>query len=635
MKTVARILLLTFTFTTIASPVPGAAAVQGSQYIVVLKKATEEPDLAKYGGQKQNQWMDRLVVRVPDQSLEQLKADPRVLYVQRLLAPGETPPDSPATFGPVAMNATVGEPSAEASTDPNWSSGTYKYDGAGNVINIGANYYVYDQLSRLRHATLPGTTAHDIYRYDSFGNLYERETTLGGGTSWTYIPVSGSSNRLTNAQYDGVGNLLSGGGTPHFFKWDPFRMMIEQSGSFGYQQYYVYTADDQRIGTFNNGQGVWKWTPRDLGGLVVREYESGNYPGAAWMWVEDFVHRDAFVAASVREAAEGGRRHYHLDHLGTPRLVTNAAGQAVSRHDYTPYGLEITSIRQEQARGYRREAPLRFTGHERDFNGGTWSENTDYTDYMHARYYRPGQARFLTVDAGEPDVRKPRTWNRYSYAHNNPLRYIDPDGNIPVETAIDVISFSASFYSMVTAPSWANAGYLLWDAASIFIPYAPGSWVAKVGKIGHAGLKAAGIIKPLTKAETVINNALIKEGVGLLGQGDDSVRQVLGMKSTEKAADFLGVTKNGTFKIVEGKGTDMDSAVTQLTNTANALQEKVGDKVKFTAEVAISAGTNLNNLGIYKVVGNHLLKLDTLTGKYKPVVVNRVHVTVRIVGGKG
>lgn len=625
MKTLIRILLLTFAVAAFAEP---------PQYILVLKKATEEPDLASYGATKETQWMDRIVVRVPDEAFERLEADPRVAYLQRVIQPGETLPDVPRRHDRVAMNATLPEPESDATTNPSWSSGNYKYDASNNIINIGNDYYLYDRLNRLTRATFNGSAGtYDIYSYDSFGNLYERGTTLGGSYSVSTMQVSGSDNKLQNAGYDGVGNLTSGGGTPWSFKWDSFRMMMEQSGNSGLQYYYVYTADDQRIGVRNNAQGVWKWTARDLGGLVIREYEASS-SSSAWLWREDFVHRDSFIAASVRETAEGGRRQYHLDHLGTPRLVTNANGQAVSRHDYTPFGLEITSIRQEQARGYSREAPLRFTGHERDFNTGTGGENTDYTDYMHARYYRPGQARFLSVDAGQPDVRKPQTWNRYSYAHNNPLRYVDPDGNIPVETAIDVVSFGASVYSLITAPSWANLGYAAWDAASIFLPYVPGSWIAKVGKYGYKGLKAAGIVKQLDVAETAVNNTLLREGVALLGQGDDSVRALLGMKKGEKAADFVGVTKDGTFKIVEAKGTDMASAVEQIKSTATALKPHT-EGAEITAEIIIRAESNLNNLGQYAIVDGYLWKFDVNTLEWTQEFVEGMPIAVRQIGTKG
>lgn len=63
-------------------------------------------------------------------------------------------------------------------------------------------------------------------------------------------------------------------------------------------------------------------------------------------------------------------------------------------------------------------------------NGLATSEDRDYLDYMHARYYNPNLGRFLSVD---PEINRkasalPQRWNRYAYGGNNPIRLIDPDG---------------------------------------------------------------------------------------------------------------------------------------------------------------------------------------------------------------
>ena len=54
-----------------------------------------------------------------------------------------------------------------------------------------------------------------------------------------------------------------------------------------------------------------------------------------------------------------GIRHYHLDHLGTPRLITDRCGTAKATHAYLPFGEEATATNQDS------EA-MKFTGHERD-----------------------------------------------------------------------------------------------------------------------------------------------------------------------------------------------------------------------------------------------------------------------------
>jgi len=105
----------------------------------------------------------------------------------------------------------------------------------------------------------------------------------------------------------------------------------------------------------------------------------------------------------------------HLDHLGSPRLLTTSEGGVFYRMLFHPYGEEAMSC---AAAGDRR----RFTGKERDAETGL--------DYFGARYYSGAQGRFTSPDPllSCANVRNPQTWNRYAHGLNNPLRFSDPLG---------------------------------------------------------------------------------------------------------------------------------------------------------------------------------------------------------------
>jgi RHS repeat-associated protein len=107
----------------------------------------------------------------------------------------------------------------------------------------------------------------------------------------------------------------------------------------------------------------------------------------------------------------------HLDHLGTPRLMTAEDGHQIGLHAYYPFGEGMALPSESPAER------LKFTGHERDDSG---------LDYMHARYYGAVEGRFLSVDPvlGTPD--QPQSWNRYAYARNQPLTHLDPDGRTAI-----------------------------------------------------------------------------------------------------------------------------------------------------------------------------------------------------------
>jgi RHS repeat-associated protein len=50
-------------------------------------------------------------------------------------------------------------------------------------------------------------------------------------------------------------------------------------------------------------------------------------------------------------------------------------------------------------------------------------------DY-NARYYDPALGRFVSADTIVPDTENPQNWNRYAYAGNNPVLYVDPTGHM-------------------------------------------------------------------------------------------------------------------------------------------------------------------------------------------------------------
>jgi RHS repeat-associated protein len=75
----------------------------------------------------------------------------------------------------------------------------------------------------------------------------------------------------------------------------------------------------------------------------------------------------------------------------------------------------------------------KFTGKERDSESGL--------DNFGARYNSSQYGRFMTPDPSNlsVDFWIPQTWNRYSYAVNNPLRFIDQNGLWPTEIHDQII----------------------------------------------------------------------------------------------------------------------------------------------------------------------------------------------------
>jgi len=68
-----------------------------------------------------------------------------------------------------------------------------------------------------------------------------------------------------------------------------------------------------------------------------------------------------------------------------------------------------------------------FTGQRRDSGSGLL--------YYGARWYDPVSGRFISADTIVPQPGNPQSLNRYSYAANNPLRFVDPSGHRECEGA--------------------------------------------------------------------------------------------------------------------------------------------------------------------------------------------------------
>lgn len=65
-------------------------------------------------------------------------------------------------------------------------------------------------------------------------------------------------------------------------------------------------------------------------------------------------------------------------------------------------------------------------------------DNETGLDYFLARYYSSTQGRFTSPDPAGPDPLNPQTLNGYRYALNNPLRYIDPNGQYERDVHLDL-----------------------------------------------------------------------------------------------------------------------------------------------------------------------------------------------------
>jgi RHS repeat-associated protein len=383
-----------------------------------------------------------------------------------------------------------------------WSTGNYTYDAAGNIAAIGTKSFGYDGVNRLTSYTDAGVTAG--YAYDAFGNQTQRTFKMRAGDHFTnmsvVIPVDAATNHLNAwrsgglaaSTYDDAGNQLHWTTTdPDDYKsrwststWAALGAMTSLTTANGSTTYYIYDADDERLGTVvrpaATSQNTIRWTVRGLGHELLRTFTDTN---GSWSWTDDNIFRDGKLLANLSST---GTKHFALDHLGSPRVVTGPLSTNVAYENFAPFG----------EGGVTGAGALQFTGHERDWSPAGGS---DPIDYMHARYYSPSIGRFLSVDPIVPSaaVHEPQRWNRYAYVSNNPMRNTDPTGKLLEARAGACSDQQANCYTRLQSfnalQSWVGK-----DAAKYL-------HLGKNGQVTLKGISASAFAKFGSAAGTVAN----------------------------------------------------------------------------------------------------------------------------------
>ena len=127
--------------------------------------------------------------------------------------------------------------------------------------------------------------------------------------------------------------------------------------------------------------------------------------------------------------------YLHGDHQGSVNAVTKTDRPTadVTQMRFDPFGARIGTSDPPMSISPPvspvADVTLGFTGHEQDDELGLIN--------MGGRIYDPALARFLTPDPMMSRPWKSQSLNRYSYAENSPLRFLDPSGFDPTDDQQD------------------------------------------------------------------------------------------------------------------------------------------------------------------------------------------------------
>lgn len=139
---------------------------------------------------------------------------------------------------------------------------------------------------------------------------------------------------------------------------------------------------------------------------------------------------------------------FSVDALGSATAAFNENGDLCWRQTYTPYGQQTNNDDASPPPGCGLIGKDRgYTGHTQDESGLT---------YMQQRYYDASIGRFLSIDPMGVSPSDPRTYNRYSYAANNPYKFVDPDGQLFFLAAAPLLKAAAVFIAKEAAAEAAS-----------------------------------------------------------------------------------------------------------------------------------------------------------------------------------
>ncbi len=336
----------------------------------------------------------------------------------------------------------------------------YTYDANGNLVYINTSRvkrdgkedekaseqkYRWDEENRLLAVDENGFVSN--YWYDADGErtvktsgeneaIYVNSEFSGGNTGTArfslYVSpylVAGQGGKYTKHIYVGSQRIVSKLGDLASYGADPRRIPYAGNEADGLTVDYKAKYNRQLQSIKDN----YKTFDQPYNGKDNDDYVNGQ-----GFCCNDDTPEAARAMARTR-AANGNFKpnddyekmqfYYHPDHLGSSSYITNLDGEVSQHIEYVPFGEVFI-----EERNNTWNTPYLFNAKELDEETGMY--------YYGARYYEPRLSLWMTVDPMEENLPSSST---YSYAANNPIRFIDMEGKIPFDKSVAHTRISSGF----------------------------------------------------------------------------------------------------------------------------------------------------------------------------------------------
>ena len=328
----------------------------------------------------------------------------------------------------------------------------FTYDDNGNIVQMilyDAEYrFVYDDHDQLLREDDPFLYETRIYTYDNAGNItsmtiyeYTDEESPTGGTVYTYgYTNSAWGDQLTSYRgqtitYDAIGNPLTYyNGQSYTFTWEG-RLLV---GATVGDKVMTFTYNDEGIRTSKTVNGVTTNYYLD-GSRIVGEETNGN------------IKLYFYDASGAPIGMEYHGADYAEDVWDLYWYGKNLQGDVTAV--YRNYGLYIYGYYSAFGDTYEDDFmfyadfnPFRYRGYYYDSDLGMY--------YLNSRYYDTNTCRFINADGYVSTGTGLLGYNMYAYCNNNPIKYVDPSGELLWEILVTVVA-------TVVAIASANIGTII------------------------------------------------------------------------------------------------------------------------------------------------------------------------------
>ncbi|WP_165793110.1 DUF6443 domain-containing protein [Sphingobacterium haloxyli] len=280
--------------------------------------------------------------------------------------------------------------------------------------------YKYDDLNRITSAITSGTSMNEIIEYDNTGNI--QELTRDG----IAIKYSYKNNKLKS---------LSGGITANFLYDANGNATKDRTGMvITYNHLNLPQAiigSDRRVDYTYSSEGIKLQKKTSAGSNIefrdyVAEIEYVKLGNNGLREIDRIGTEEGYL---LKDGSTYKYYYYLEDHLGNVRTVIRRGTSAMQpeimqQQDYYAFGKKKGILTSDENNylynGKEMQKEMAIGQHS---FGGQYSWDGEY-DYG-ARFYDPEIGRWNTVD---PQAENYKMYSPYTYSGNNPIKYIDPDG---------------------------------------------------------------------------------------------------------------------------------------------------------------------------------------------------------------